>query len=121
MKNCPNCGAPIDPYRVKCEYCGTMYFDLAAWLKDGEPCFINYSFDSPYGSGVITTQAIPHLETIEVVNNEQTYATIADGIKIIPINSNKTCEINVKFNCIENKSDKTLFQIKMAGAGSSPK
>lgn len=29
MKNCPNCGAVIDPYRVKCEYCGTMYFDWA--------------------------------------------------------------------------------------------
>lgn len=97
-----------------------MYFDLATWLKDGEPCFINYSFDSPYGSGMITTQAIPHLETIEV-NNEQTYATTVDGTKIIPFINNKTCEINIKFNCIENKSDKTLFQIKMAGATSSPK
>ena len=120
MKNCPNCGAPIDPYRVKCEYCGTMYFDLAAWLRDGEPCFINYSFDSPYGSGVITTQAIPHLETIEV-NNEPTYAVTTNGNKIVSYANNKTCEINIKFNCIENKSDKTLFQIKMAGATPSPK
>ena len=35
MKNCPNCAAPIDPYKVKCEYCGTMYFDLVTWLQVG--------------------------------------------------------------------------------------
>lgn len=120
MKNCPNCGAPIDPYRVKCEYCGTMYFDLVTWLKDGEPCFINYSFDSIYGKGILTTQAIPHLETIEV-NSEPVYAITTTGNKIVSYANRKTCEINIKFNCIENKSDKTLFQIKMAGATSSPK
>ena len=25
VHNCPNCGAPIDLYGVKCAYCGTMY------------------------------------------------------------------------------------------------
>lgn len=28
LHNCPNCGAPIDSYRSKCAYCGTMYSDL---------------------------------------------------------------------------------------------
>lgn len=23
--NCPNCGAPVDPFAGKCEYCGTSY------------------------------------------------------------------------------------------------
>lgn len=23
MNNCPNCGAPINPYKCQCEYCGT--------------------------------------------------------------------------------------------------
>lgn len=23
MRNCPNCGAPINPYKEKCEYCDT--------------------------------------------------------------------------------------------------
>ena len=27
MKNCPNCGAPIEPYKYECEYCGTSYID----------------------------------------------------------------------------------------------
>lgn len=25
IKNCPNCGAPIDIHRIDCEYCGTPY------------------------------------------------------------------------------------------------
>ena len=33
--NCPNCGAPISG--IKCEYCGTQFFDLADFdlYKDG--------------------------------------------------------------------------------------
>ena len=27
--NCPNCGAPIEPDRIRCAYCGTTYMDLA--------------------------------------------------------------------------------------------
>ena len=111
MKNCPNCGAPLDPYKVKCEYCGTMYFDLATWLQEGKPCFINYSFNSPHGSGVITTQAIPHLETIEM-NNGFTDTVAADGTKMFFYANEKRCEINIRFDCIANKNDKTLFQIK---------
>ena len=25
--NCPNCGAPINPHKEKCEYCDTYYFN----------------------------------------------------------------------------------------------
>ena len=38
--NCPNCGAPIDPDRTRCAYCGTVYLDLIplqlhgpSWLR----------------------------------------------------------------------------------------
>jgi hypothetical protein len=118
MKNCPNCGAPIDPYRVKCEYCGTMYFDLVTWLQEGKPCFINYNFNSIYGEKILTTLAIPHLENIEV-NSEPTYATTKNGTRLIAYENRKTCEINIRFDCIENTNNKTLFQLKMAGAWSS--
>ena len=114
MKNCPNCAAPIDPYKVKCEYCGTMYFDLVTWLQEGKPCFINYNFNSIYGEGILTTLAIPHLEAIEV-NNEPTYAITENGNHLIAYTNKKTCEINIKFNCIENTNDKTLFQLKLLG------
>lgn len=110
MKNCPNCGSPIDPYRVKCEYCGTMYFDWATWLKDGKPCFINYGFDSGYGKGIITTKAIPHLETVEI-NDEQTYITASGGSIIHSLRCNRSCELHVNFTCVEDPVDRTLFKI----------
>ena len=28
QRNCPNCGAPIEPFDYKCRYCGTTYLDL---------------------------------------------------------------------------------------------
>ena len=28
MKNCPNCGAPVDLEAKKCAYCGTPYVDF---------------------------------------------------------------------------------------------
>ena len=112
MKNCPNCGSPIDPYRVKCEYCGTMYFDWATWLQDGQPCFINYGFDAAYGKGIITTQAIPHLETVEI-NNESTFITDSRGNMVHSFISNRSCELHVNFTCIENTENKRLFTITM--------
>lgn len=112
MKNCPNCGAVIDPYRVKCEYCGTMYFDLATWLQDGKPCFINYGFDSGYGKGTITAQAIPHLETIEI-NDEPTYITDPRGNAIHCLRNNRYCDLHVVFTCIRDLSNKNFFTVTM--------
>ncbi len=112
MKNCPNCGSPIDPYRVKCEYCGTMYFDWATWLQDGQPCFINYGFDSVYGKGTITTQAIPHLETVEI-NDEPMYITDSRGNIIHSLRSNRSCELHVNFTCITNTENQNLFTVTM--------
>lgn len=48
MRNCPNCGAPIDNYmHVKCPYCGTDYFDLAKMEFD-KPFFIKLGLHNGY-------------------------------------------------------------------------
>lgn len=110
MKNCPNCGSPIDPYRVKCEYYGTMYFDWATWLQDGQPCFINYGFNSGYTKGTITTQAIPHLEQVEI-NDDPTYTTDLGGNVVRSIRNNRYCDLHVVFTCIADQKDNNLFKI----------
>ena len=102
MKNCPNCGAPIDPYRVKCEYCGTMYFDWVTWLQDREPCFINYGFNYGDKKTSIITKAIPHLEAVKV-NDDNTY--------ISQTSAGRYCDLHVIFNCIVDQRDKSLFKI----------
>ena len=110
MKNCPNCAAPIDPYKVKCDYCGTMYFDWATWLQDGKPCFINYSFDSGYGKGTITAQAIPHLEQVET-NDESTYITDPRGNAIHCLRNNRCCDLHVVFTCVTDQRVESLFKV----------
>ena len=110
MKNCSNCGAPIDPYRVKCEYCGTMYFDWATWLQEGKPCFINYRVDSEYDKRTIVTKAIPHLEQVEI-NDEPTYITDLRGNVIHRIINNRYCDLHVIFTCVADQRDESLFKM----------
>lgn len=40
--NCPNCGAPISG--IKCEYCGTQFFDLAD-IELNKPGFLRIRHD----------------------------------------------------------------------------
>lgn len=34
MNNCPNCGAPINPYKCQCEYCGTTVKESTEIIND---------------------------------------------------------------------------------------
>jgi len=109
MKNCPNCGAVIDPYRVKCEYCGTMYFDWVTWLQDEKLCLINYGFNYGDKKASIITQAIPHLEVVEMDNNN-TYATDRYGQPIV-VCSNRSCDLHIVFTCVADQRDNSLFKM----------
>lgn len=109
MKTCPQCGAVIDPYRVKCEYCGAMYFDLASWIEDGRPCYINYKFDAGYGAGTITALAIPKLQTIEI-NSEINSVTDTRGNIIRQLHTDRACDMCVNFRLIEDNTN-TLFHL----------
>lgn len=93
MKNCPNCGSAIEPYKYKCEYCGTYYFDLASMfdMDDNKPCYIKFKMKDFY----LTALALPTLEEIETHMD-----TCAD--------------ISVRFRCLENHETKSLFQVQIA-------
>ena len=43
MKNCPNCGAPIET--AKCPYCGTLFLDFGAIdiQGTGQPLFLRFN------------------------------------------------------------------------------
>lgn len=34
MNNCPNCGAPINPYKCQCEYCGITVKEQTEIIND---------------------------------------------------------------------------------------
>ena len=107
MLNCENCGAPLDPYKWRCDYCGAYYFDLTAFDFTGDkPTFVK--FKTPQGT--ITCLARPKIETVEV-GSDYSYFTDGHSNIIKSYVVNKTCDINVKFSCYENPKNKALFQI----------
>ena len=42
-KNCPNCGAPLEPGKSKCAYCNISYFDLCSVnIDEMEPFYLKF-------------------------------------------------------------------------------
>ena len=105
MRNCPNCGAPLDENYFKCPYCGTLYYDLTA-LDDSAPCFIK--FNTMHGE--LTMFAKPELKDIEITEDRIDYI---GNIKTYEFIRNKNCDIGVIFHTMTMpKSDNVLFKIK---------
>lgn len=107
MSNCPNCFAPIEPYQCKCKYCGTWYFDMAAFdFDDNKPCYIKIRSSNIYDrNATITFKAIPRLTEI---NN--TYDTVDyrdnNGTIIKSFIRDNSCTVGVEFECVTDINDK---------------
>ena len=58
QKNCPNCGAPYDLWRVCCPYCNTPYLDLTFFdLDSADPIFLRFKANLN-GTSVVITQKV---------------------------------------------------------------
>ena len=111
MKNCPNCGAVIEPYKCKCEYCGTWYFDFTAFdMTEDVPYYVK--FRTPYG--IITTLAKPELNEINIWS-DSVYAMDNFGNKLCSFVRNNNCDLAVVFHTYQNPETGSLYEIQTEG------
>lgn len=107
--NCPNCGAPIDRYKCKCDYCGTWYFDFTGFdMSEDVPYYVR--FRSPYG--IVTTLARPELRSVEISCNTVDMVSPL-GYKINRFTTRKQCDFEVVFHAQENPEDGTLYKLEV--------
>ena len=74
--NCPNCGAPITG--IKCEYCGTLFYDFAE-ISDKHPKYLRLDFNGKKIWGKARMQSAEYIyshDSLMIVNIQ--FAMIPD-------------------------------------------
>ena len=90
-KNCPNCGAPIDPWKYKCEYCGTTIIDLGVLDLD-KPCYVAF-------------------KTIHMSGREQLITALVQASNPCFEMYQNNCSIDLHLDCLTDTSNKQLLQV----------
>ena len=109
--NCPNCGAPLDPFKYKCEYCGTSIIDLGVLDLDN-PCYVKFRTHDLCGRSVIVSALVVGKAEIEV-SSEKLDVTDWAGNVVRKITTNKRGTIHMDLDCLVNPENESLYQIIM--------
>ena len=108
MKNCPNCGSPIEPYKCKCDYCGTWYFDMTAIdFTDGKPCYIKMKTFINGQKCYLTSLVTPRFEGITIESDTCDVVSRTGGV-INRYVTKKTGKIDISFEMNMDSTNKAL-------------
>lgn len=107
--NCPNCGAPINPEKNKCEYCDTSYFDLSSLdIDDNKPFYLKLKYNN-----MIITQLVRATPKINIIaNTDYIYAYGYADQKLASYTLTSTLSTNILFEAVVDPEKKTLCTIE---------
>lgn len=114
MRNCPNCGAPFDPLKNKCQYCGTAVLDITGFdFSDGKPIFLKYR-TSKYSNGkcknaTVTMKCIPEMRSFEMRHDP--YMADITGEVFSPIVSMPEVTADITFFALP-MDDGSLYKVE---------
>lgn len=114
--NCCNCGAALNIFAPKCEFCGTKNINMTEIdLASGEAA--NFIFRMPHNIKVedqsgkeiyMSILAVPELEAMEITTNP---INVYGGWRNAPImtyNAGSELRMNLNLHAVQKKSDNTL-------------
>lgn len=121
MTNCKNCGAALDIWEPKCQFCGTRNINLTALdLASGEPA--NFIFRMPHNIKVVnekneeiymTVLAVPSLEDIVMTSDSiDAYGGWSNN-KLISAQSNYNVELGLKLTTVYRENTNSYATIKV--------
>ena len=108
--NCCNCGAALDIFSPKCEFCGTKNINMTEIdLDSGEAA--NFIFKMPkniIGSDdkqlYMSVLAIPELKSMEITSNPVTITGGWSNTKLAYYN-NRSFELGLNLHAVEGKNN----------------
>lgn len=114
--NCCNCGAALDIWSPKCEFCGTKNVNLTALdLASGEPA--NFIFKMPNNIKIVDKNgadiylsllAVPSLEVMEMVND--TVSMYVDGWnRPVTYRQNAGLEMGIKLTTVQSPQKENIL------------
>lgn len=119
--NCKNCGAALDIWAPKCEFCGTRNINLTAIdFSSNEP--VNFIFKMPSNIKIIdkegqevylSTLAVPSLEAITV---KEDITSIYGGFGFTPmaqLSTGQHLEFGIKLNTVTRSSDNVMCELRV--------
>ncbi len=106
-RNCPNCGAPNDPYLNKCPYCGTSYFDLTSIdIADGKPMFLKIKVQN-----TIITQLVRPSPNVTIEFKTEYRTVEKDGVFTRQKDKYASCSTDIVFHTIPDEHNR-IFTIE---------
>lgn len=116
--NCCNCGAALDIFAPKCQFCGTKNINMTEIdLASGEAAnFIfklpsNIKVEGKDGQMYMSILAVPELSAIEITSDYTTATGGWGNPRIVQWSTSRDLNMNINLRAIQKENDNTIMTL----------